>query len=138
LNGGDIEDSDLAVRRVVESYRLMRRYYEAGRYADVCLGAHSTAYHILRAYMLKSCPKGSCLNVTETNLMLIAVELGVTDSDVLRELSKLGFIHIYFNYPELKGYSTLEFRRGTASLCLKSVEILAYKLLNLELKAPTE
>lgn len=126
-------DSSTLIEGAIAGYRLARILYEQQMYADTCLNSYNVAYNLLKAYGLKA---GLGVDVVspEGSLLALAIELNISDPEVLQELSRLSFVHLYFTYPELHLRSEVRFHEGVARRCLRSVEIIAYKLHGLSLQ----
>jgi HEPN domain. len=124
---------DSILGEALSSYRSAHRSYHDKRYADSCLKAYDTAYKLIKVYALTRGLHRLDNDSSKLNLLELALNLEVTDPEVLQELSLLSFIHIHFNYPELQAYSGMEFREATAKRCLKAAKTLARRLLKTKL-----
>ncbi len=128
-------DLDYILENAFFGYFLSEGFYEQGRYADACFGAYDAAYCFLKAYAVIRGHDPPHVNPFKTNLLELAVNIGVSDPEVLQELSRLTFIYVYFDYPELRIYGDLEFQEVIARKCLKAVKVIVQKLLKLKLPA---
>ncbi|MFZ8793190.1 MAG: HEPN domain-containing protein [Acidilobaceae archaeon] len=114
-------------------YSIAEDLYSRGRHADVCLKSYDIALHLLKAYAITRGHELPRANIAMISLLELAVNLGVSDPEVLQELSRLSFMYVYFNYPELRVYSDVEFQEITARMCLKAVKVISEKLLGQKL-----
>ncbi len=114
-------------------YSIAEDLYSQGRHADVCFKSYDVARYLLKAYAITVGYELSEANTSRISLLELAVNLGVSDSEVLQELSRLSFVHVYFDYPELRVYSDVEFQEITARKCLEAVKVIAEKLLGQKL-----
>lgn len=119
-----------AVREALSGYELARSSYRKRLYADVCLKAYHTVYNILKAYARERDREAI---ISGDDLVSIAIDLGISDPEILQELSRLSFILVYVKYPELKIYGDVEFHGSLARKCLRAIRVVALKLLNLNL-----
>jgi len=132
---GDVRVDDspgYVLENALLDYSITEDLYSRGRHADVCFKSYDIALYLLKAY---ATTRGYELpaNIAMISLLELAVNLGVSDPEVLQELSRLSFMYVYFNYPELRVYSDVEFQEITARMCLKAVKVISEKLLGQKL-----
>jgi HEPN domain-containing protein len=122
------------LEEALSDYGLAHRFYDSKMYEDTCFKAYDVAYKFIKAYALARRLELPDVGLSRSNLLELALNLGITDPRVLQELSVLSFIHVYFDYPELRVRSYIEFHEVIARRCLRAVKIIAYGLFKLKLQ----